>query len=159
MSTRLFGLCVLSVATGCLNLADVPLATARVDATVPCSNCRSPHGVLATIAGDDALPNATVIVYNLRIAHALGQRPTAMVRADAQGRWRVTLIPLRLAGIPELVTVPGDAIEVVQRDHTGDISPAYRLGIPFPEQTLVPPPFVGDPNPIAAEPLPLPTGS
>ncbi len=151
--------CAALAAAGCITYDDVPLATARVEGVAPCVGCRSAEAVVVSVMGDDALPYASMVVHDLRITYDLGQHPAALVRADERGRWKATLRGLRVPGRSELPVLPGDVLEVFQKDGDGDASPPYRVTVPAPAEERHDTPPIIPQEPQAAEPWPNPSGS
>ncbi len=145
---------------GCMSPeATVPTATARIEAVTPCVGCRDIEAVTVTLSGDDALPDALVVVHDLRLSYDLGQRPAALVQADAAGRWQTTLRGLRVPNRAELPVHAGDLLEVFQRLGEGDASIPYRIAVPSPEADTRPaPPIVKPDQGQAADPWPNPSG-
>jgi hypothetical protein len=145
---------------GCMSPEEgIALATARIEGVAPCVGCRDVAAVTVNLAGDDALPNALVVVYDLRITLDLGQRPAALVRADGRGRWKATLRGLRVPNRAELPVHAGDTLEVFQRDGEGAASIPFRIAVPSPDVEQRPaPPIVEPDEPQASDPWPNPSG-
>jgi hypothetical protein len=107
------------------------MPTARIDGIGPCVGCVAREAVVVSLSGDDAVPGAVVAVYDTRRMHALGQRPSAAARADAEGRWRLTLRALHTEGTLELPVHSGDLLGVIQRlAPDGEASPPYHVVVP-----------------------------
>jgi hypothetical protein len=153
-------MCVAVLIAGCMTTEEIPQATARIEGVEPCIGCRDPEAVLVTVAGDDALPGATIVVYDLRVTLELGQRPAFVMRADSQGKWHSVLRSLRIPRRVEIPILPGDVLEIFQKDGEGDSSVPYRITVPMPEekQRVAPPIVRGDPDHQASDPGSPPAG-
>lgn len=145
---------------GCMSPEEgVPLATARIEGVMPCVGCRDIEAVTVSLLGDDALPDSLIVVHDLRLSYELGQRPSALVRADARGHWQTTLRGLRVPDRAELPVHAGDVLEVFQRLGEGDASIPFRIAVPSPDVDTRPAPPLLDPEqPQAADPWPNPSG-
>lgn len=150
-------LALVPLAAGCMVDEAVPLATARIVSVAPCGTCRDEGAVSVRIEGDDALADAVIVLHDLRVKHELGQQPAAVGRADAHGRWDITLHALRVPGRVELPVLPGDTLEVFQKNGEGDASDPFRLTVPTPQERPAGAP-VFDELPQAASPSPSPSG-
>ena len=136
-----------ALAAGCLTYQPLPAPSARIDALGPCVGCITREAVVVTLTGDDALPGAHVAVYDTRVSYALGQRPAAVGRADAQGRWRVSLRALAAQGHEELPVLEGDVLGVIQkRAPEGEASAPYYLEVPRVERDERPKPRIAGPE-------------
>lgn len=137
-----------ALTAACLQYEPLPMPTARIDGIGPCVGCAARGAVVVSLAGDDAVPGAVVAVYDTRRMLALGQRPSAAARADAEGRWRLTLRALRDDGQGELPVHEGDALGVIQRlGPDGPASAPYHLMVPVTARDEDLPVFVEVPSP------------
>lgn len=120
-----------ALSAACLQYEPLPMPTARIDGIGPCVGCVARDAVVVTLSGDDAVPGAVVAVYDTRRMHALGQRPSSAARADASGRWRLTLRALHTEGLSELPVHSGDLLGVIQRlAPDGEASAPYHVTVP-----------------------------
>ena len=123
-----------ALSAACLQYEALPMPTARIDGIGPCVGCVARDAVVVSLSGDDAVPGAVVAVYDTRRMHALGQRPSSAARADASGRWRLTLRALHTLhteGLSELPVHSGDLLGVIQRlAPDGEASAPYHVVVP-----------------------------
>lgn len=135
------------LAVGCLTYQPLPAPSARIDAIGPCVGCITRAAVVVSLSGDDALPGAHVAVYDTRVMYALGQRPAAIAKADAQGRWRVSLRALTAPGHEELPVLEGDVLGVIQkRAPEGEASAPYHIEVPRVARDDRPEPLIAGPE-------------